>query len=421
MNQSQLDVHSDSYSDRNRKGERSLCLRKLLTIGTWNARSINIGKLEIVKNEMERNNLDILGISEMRWTDRGPFNSENHTVYFSGSEQRRYGVAFKINKKLSKYILGYNPVNDRIITIKFQGKPTNLTIIQVYAPTLDSDEEVKEQFYSELENTISKISKKDILMIMGDWKSKVGDKKFLNITGQYGLGDRNDAGDKLLEFCSENDMTIANTLFKQPKRRLYTWTSPDQKYRNQIDYIIIQNRWRSMIHLAKTLPGADCGSDHELLIAKIKIKLRKTKQIQTEMRYDLSNISDNYTVAVSNRFEILENENISEKTPNELWEDIKETVLSEAENVIPKKKIMKRSKWLSEETMITAEKRKLAKCSKKWEEFKTLNAEFQRKSRKDKESFIIKECEKVEDNMKKEKQKKYTKPSKILQDNSIQE
>ena len=106
-----------------------------------------------------------------------------------------------------------------------------------------------------------------------------------------------------------------------------------------------------MIHLAKTLPGADCGADHELRIAKIKIKLRKTKQIKTEMRYDLSNISDNQKVAVSNRFKILENENISEKTPNELWEDIKETILSEAENVIPKKKIMKRSKWLSEETI----------------------------------------------------------------------
>ena len=160
-----------------------------------------------------------------------------------------------------------------------------------------------------------------------------------------------------------------------------------------------------MIHLAKTLPGADCGSDHELRIAKIKIKLRKAKQIKTDIRYDLSNISDNYTVAVSNRFEILENENISEKAPNELWEEIKETILSEAENLIPKKKIVKRSKWLSEETIKTAEKRKLAKCNKKWDEFKTLNAEFQRHARKDKESFIIKECEKVEDNMKKGKTK----------------
>ena len=160
-----------------------------------------------------------------------------------------------------------------------------------------------------------------------------------------------------------------------------------------------------MIHLAKMLPGADCGSDHELLIAKSKIKLRKTKQIKTEMGYDLSNISDSYTVAVSNRFEILENENILEKTPNELWEDVKETILSEAENVIPEIKIMKRSKWLSEETIKTAEKRKLAKCNKKWEEFKKFNAEFQRKARKDKESFIIKECKKVEDNMKKGKTK----------------
>ena len=160
-----------------------------------------------------------------------------------------------------------------------------------------------------------------------------------------------------------------------------------------------------MIHLAKTLLGADCGSDHELLIAKIKIKLRKRKQIRTHIRYNLSNISDNYTVAVSKRFEIMENENKSEKTPNELWDDIKETILSKAENLIPKKKIVKRSKWLSEEAIKTAEKRKLAKCNKMWNEFKTLNVEFQRQARKDKELFIIKEWEKVEDNMKQGKTK----------------
>ena len=93
-----------------------------------------------------------------------------------------------------------------------------------------------------------------------------------------------------------------------------------------------------MIHLAKTLLGADCGSDHELLIAKIKIKLRKRKQIRTHIRYNLSNISDNYTVAVSKRFEIMENENKSEKTPNELWDDIKETILSKAEKILFQRK-----------------------------------------------------------------------------------
>ena len=117
---------------------------------------------------MERKNLDILGISEMRWTDRGHFNSGNHTICFSGSEQRRNGVAFIINKKLSKYILGYNPANDKIVTIKLQEKSTNITIMQVYASTLDSDDDVKEQFYSELETTISNISKKDIVII---WSS----------------------------------------------------------------------------------------------------------------------------------------------------------------------------------------------------------------------------------------------------------
>ena len=92
------------------------------------------------------------------------------------------------------------------------------------------------------------------------------------VTGKFGLGVQNEAGQRLIEFCQENTLIIANTLFQQHKRRLYTWTSPDGQHQNQIDYILCSLKWRSSIQSAKTRPGADCGSDHELLIAKFRLK-----------------------------------------------------------------------------------------------------------------------------------------------------
>ena len=109
----------------------------------------------------------------------------------------------------------------------------------------------------------------------GDWNAKVGSQEIPGVTGKFGLGVQNEAGQRLVEFCQENALVIANTLFQQHKRRLYTWTSPDSQYQNQIDYILCSQRWRSSIQSAKTRPGAYCGSDHELLIARFRLKLKK--------------------------------------------------------------------------------------------------------------------------------------------------
>ena len=111
--------------------------------------------------------------------------------------------------------------------------------------------------------------------IIGDWNAKVGIQETSGVTGKFGLGILNEAGQRLIEFCQENTLVIANTLFQQHKRKLYTWTSPDARHRNQIDYILCSQRWRSSKQSAKTRPGAHCGSDHELHIAKFRLKLKK--------------------------------------------------------------------------------------------------------------------------------------------------
>ena len=132
-----------------------------------------------------------------------------------------------------------------------------------------------ERFYKDLQDLLELTPKKDVLFIIGDWNAKVGSQETPGATGKFGLGIWNEAGQRLIKFCQEDALIITNTLFQQHKRGLYTWTSPDGQHRNQIDYILCSRRWRSSIQSAKTRPGADYDSDHELLIAKFRLKLKK--------------------------------------------------------------------------------------------------------------------------------------------------
>ena len=180
--------------------------------------------------------------------------------------------------------------NNRMISVHLQGKPFNITVIQVYAPTSNSEEAEVERFYEDLQELLDLTPKKDVLFIIGDWNAKVGSQKTPGVTGKFGLGMQNEAGQRLLEFCQENALVIANTLFQQHKRRLYTWTSPDGQHQNQIDSILCSQIWRGSKQLTKTRPGSDCGSDHELLIAKFRLKLKKVGKTTRPFRYDLNQI-----------------------------------------------------------------------------------------------------------------------------------
>ena len=157
-----------------------------------------------------------------------------------------------------------------MISVRFQGKPFNITVIQVYGPTSNAEEAEVEWFYEDLQDLVELTLKKYVLFIIGDWNAKVGSQETPGVTGKFGLEVQNEARQRLIEFCQENALVIANTLFQQHNRRLYTWTSPDGQHQNQIDYIFCSQRWRSSIHSAETRLGADYGSDHELLNCQIQ-------------------------------------------------------------------------------------------------------------------------------------------------------
>ena len=180
---------------------------------------------------MARVNIDIVGISELKCTGMGEFNSDDHYINYCEQEFLRInGVAVIANKRVQNAVLGCNLKNDRMISVSFQGKPFSITVIQVYAPTSNAKEAEVKRFYEDLQDLLELTLKKDVLFIIGDWNAKVGSQETPRVTGKFGLGIWNEAGQRLKEFCQENALVIANTLFQQHKRRLYTWTSPDSQH-----------------------------------------------------------------------------------------------------------------------------------------------------------------------------------------------
>ena len=176
--------------------------------------------------------------------------------------------------------------------------------------------------------------------------------------------------------------------FQQQRRRLYTWTSLNGQYQNQIDYILCSQRWRSSTQPTKTRLWADCDSDHELLIAKFRLKLKKGGKTTRPFRYDLNQIPYDYTVEVRNRFKGLD---LIDSVPEELWTEVHD-IVQEAGIKIPKKKKCKKAKWLSEEALQIAVKRGEAKSKGEKERYKHLNAKFQRIARRDKKAFLSDQC-----------------------------
>uniref|UniRef100_A0A670JDU5 Endonuclease/exonuclease/phosphatase domain-containing protein n=1 Tax=Podarcis muralis TaxID=64176 RepID=A0A670JDU5_PODMU len=385
-----------SVADMHGSERKVQCCKEKYCIGTWNVRTMNLGKLDVVKNEMARINIDILGISELKWTGMGEFSSDDYHIYYCGQETRkRNGVALIVNKRVVKAVLGCNLKNDRMISIRIQGRPFNITVIQVYAPTTGAEETEIDQFYEDLQDLIEMTPKKDVLLIIGDWNAKVGNQEIKGTTGKFGLGVQNEAGQRLIEFCQENKLVITNTLFQQHKRRLYTWTSPDGQHRNQIDYILCSQRWRSSIQSAKTRPGADCGSDHQLLIAKFKLKLKKVGKTTGLVRYNLSQIPYEYTVEVRNRFKDLD---LVDRVPEELWMEARNIIQEAATKTIPMKRKCKKAKWLSNEALHIAGERRQAKCEGDSERYRKLNADFQKIARRDKKAFLNEQCKEIEEN-----------------------
>ena len=183
---------------------------------------MNQGKLEMVKQEITGVNIDILGINELKWTGMGEFNSDDHYIYYCGKESlRRNGVAIIVNKRVQNAVLGCSLKNDRMISCLFPRQTIQYYSNQSLCLTSNAEEAETEWFYEDLQDLLDLTPKKDVLFIIGDWNAKVGSQETPGVTAKFGLGVQNEAGQTLTEFCQENALMIANTLFQQHEKTLH--------------------------------------------------------------------------------------------------------------------------------------------------------------------------------------------------------
>lgn len=174
-----------------------------------------------------------------------------------------------VDKVTNKSVTGFVPFSERIVMIQLETSRIRTNIIQVYAPTAQSEDIEIEEFYAQMEQFWKNIKKHEVTIVMGDFNAKIGRGRVVDVIGEHGLGQRNERGERLVEFVQEKEIVVTNTLFKLPRRRLYTWKSPqgtkDEIVRNQIDYVMINKRYRNSILSARTYPGASVivGEYHE--------------------------------------------------------------------------------------------------------------------------------------------------------------
>ena len=263
--------------------------------------------------------------------------------------------------------IGYNPANSRVITARFDAAPHKITAIHAYAPTTASSDEDIEAFYSVLEDALTVVHKKDIIIITGDWNAKIGsdNTNWKSVMGRYGYGDRNERGEGLLEFAAIHSLYICNTRFEQKLQRKCTWASSDDVHKNMIELILIQQRWKSSVSNCRTFQSTDISSDHSLVLCNIRLLLKKLYNItQYRIRIDVSQLkSEKIRECYSKKLA----KDITKIDPAENLEEyakkIEVAIKKAAETTIPASRSAKKP-WISEETLKLAKEKRTLKQTK---------------------------------------------------------
>lgn len=383
-------------------GQRLLRIPGLpIKICTWNVKTMyEAGKIHNAIKEMDRLSIDVMGISEMRWTDSGQCMIEDHKIYYSGSTTGQHinGVGIILNKSIAKYATNFTPISERIMVIQINSFHVKTNIIQVYAPTAEKSEEIIELFYDDLNKTLKNLCRGDITLIIGDFNAKIGQGECGEVIGSFGLGERNERGDRLCSFATEEQMVITNTFFKLPLRRLYTWKSPqdssDHLVRNQIDYILINKRFRNSVTSVKTYPGADIKSDHNPLVATLKLKLKRIKRKKVK-KYDLRQLKNedtknNVKQYIKSRITYTEMEPNIESNIKKLEETSQDIV----DKFLQPKKVKKKS-WMTDSILDMMESRRKAK-DRDTTKYKQIDKEIKGSIRKAKSRWLEERCSEIE-------------------------
>ena len=335
------------------------------------------GKGAELAREFRNYGMDILGIQETRWLGMGRVTlNSGETILYAGHEDEEadhtQGVGFMLSRKAAKALTAWEPNGPRLISATFRTnrKGVNMRVINCYAPTEDKDIETKENFYSRLQAILDKGRSKDITLLLGDFNAQVGGDNtgYEGTMGTHGLDRMTENGEFLADTCANNHLTIGGSLFPHKDIHKGTWTSPNHALTaNQIDHICISRQFRTSLQDVKVYRGADVGSDHHLVMAKIKLKLRKGKFKANERpRFNVNALRNPqrrqaFAVTVRNRFQALEALTDSSSV-EEQWKGIKDTWKIGCEEILGKAE-RHNKEWITEETLKRIEERKVAKAA----------------------------------------------------------
>ena len=268
-----------------------------ITLGAWNVRTLldrertnrPERRTALIANELARYNVQIAALSETRLADEGQLEekSAGYTFFWIGrgqNERREAGVGFAIKSNLVNKLAAHpKGINDRLMTTRLPlPKKKFVTLISVYAPTMTNPDEAKDKFYEDLRTTIAAVPKADKLVILGDFNARVGTDhlSWEGVIGKHGVGKCNSNGHLLLETCAAHDLLITNTTFRLPNRNKTTWMHPRSQHWHLIDYVIVRRKDRQDVRVTKTMCGAECWTDHRLLISKLNMQITPPRRPQ---------------------------------------------------------------------------------------------------------------------------------------------
>ena len=371
---------------------------------------------------MERYRWNLLGFAEMRWKSFGETSTEEgHKVYFSGKKDKHeQGVGFLVHKDIVNTVMGCRPISSRLITIRLKATPFNMTVIQVYAPTSDYDDSEVEDFYGQLQEVIEETPKKDNLIVLGDWNAKVGkdaQNNWQDTCGPFCNTETNERGHRLLEFAMYNELMLANTFGPHKTSRRWTWHSPDGKHHNQIDYILVKRRFHTGVNIARTrsFPGADIGSDHDLLMTSFHIRLKRiSKPKPTRIKFDIEKLKDPdvaeaFKAMIGGKFAPLIILDDKYTDVNLLTNTFNKIVTDTAHEILGKHRRTKKP-WVTTDILDLCDKRrelKRRKCDPEGAaKYREVNKKIKQDMRRAKDNWIAEQCCEIEDSLSKNNSKK---------------
>jgi exonuclease III len=382
--------------------------KRRVTVGCWNVRTlVEPAALGLLIHELERFRWDVIGLAETHWKGVDDRQHKGYRIISTGRDDYHMsGVALIISTEAQKSMLSYDFNGDRIVMARFQTTAGAVSIVQVYAPTASSTDQEIDAFYDSLQNTVKRIPPGDGIIVMGDFNAKVGVAGCEEeLVGKFGVGQRNSRGEMLMDFCALNNLCITNTLFKQAKvSRIWTWESPNGRDKNQIDYILVSKRYRGSVKNSRSYPSADVGSDHQLVLATIQLKLRRKVTVKSSStRVDIAKLAHDgprlaYQRTVETRWEALEQ---GRKDVEEQWSDIKLILQSTAADALGYKKGSPNQAWITDTTLRLADERRKYKglrntSAEAAKHHNYLCREVRKSARKDREQYILDTCEKIE-------------------------